>query len=115
MSNTATTFLEVLNDFSELKRNHALSESETKRVVDWLNTAENNGINLNVADVTTKLIPSFAPYTMEWGKYFCDYYNPIELSNTESHLKDDDSIPENHPFTENHLTTTTTRYKIKYR
>lgn len=107
MSNTATIFLKVLNDFSKLKRNHALSESETKRVVDWLNTAENNGINLNVADVTTKLIPSFAPYTMEWGKYFCDYYKPIELSNTESYS--DVST------TGNHLTTTTTRYKIKYR
>lgn len=109
MSNAATTFLEVLNDFSELKRNHALSESETKKVVDWLNTAENNGINLNIADVTTRLIPSFAPYTMEWGKYFYDYYNPINLSNTESYKAE--TITSN----PSPITITTPRYKIKYR
>lgn len=108
MSNTATTFLEVLNHFSVHKRNQPLSESETKRVVDWLNNAENNGINPNVADVTTRLIPSFAPYTMEWGKYFCEHYNPIKLSNTESYSEGVSTIG-------NHLTTTTKRYKIKYR
>lgn len=109
MSNTATTFLEVLNHFSVHKRNQPLSESETKRVVDWFNIAENNGINLNVADVTTRLIPSFAPYTMEWGKYFCEHYNPIKLSNTESYeVETITSKP-------SPITITTKRYKIKYR
>lgn len=108
MSNTATTFLEVLNDFSKLKRNQVLSESESKKVIDWINNAENNGINLNVADVTTTLIPSLQRHTMEWGEYFCRYYNPPKLSNTESYS-------EGVSTTGNHLTTTTKRYKIKYR
>lgn len=107
MSNTATTFLEVLNHFSVHKRNQPLSESETKRVIDWLNTAENTGINLNVADVTTILIPSLQRHTIEWGEYFCEHYNPIKLSNTESYSKGVSP-------TGNHLTTTTKRYKIKY-
>lgn len=102
MSRTITSFLEVLNDFSKLKRNQVLSESESKKVIDWINTAENNGIGLNVADVTIRLIPSFAPYTMEWGEFFCRYYNPTKLSNTEN-------------YSESETTSVTKRYKIKYR
>lgn len=102
MSRTITSFLEVLNDFSKLKRNQVLSESETKKVIDWINNAENTGISLNVADVTTTLIPSLQRHTMEWGEYFCRYYNPPKLSNTENCSK-----PETTPVTK--------RYKIKYR